>query len=619
MTFSFDGSILGGRTTVVFERISKNVNGKDVTVAKHADLTSAKQTLAFPGGYTTAMGEATGNHHVAAGEEVTVIDTVYYSNLLPNTTYTLEGRLMLKPKTEEENQDEADKIATSGDAEPLVETDDEEDVPKELMSKTITFTTGTAPEGEMFVSGIVEMSFTFDASILEGRTVVAFETVKQEGVIVFTHADIEDEDQTVLIPKIRTTVKDAVTGDHISAGNQMIKVIDTVKYENLLPGTDYVIAGKLMDKETVEAFLDADGKEVISLLTFTTPDASEDGQSVSGSIDMEFEFNAAGITGKEVVVFERLYSEDVEVAVHAEIRDKGQTFYIPEGHTEAKNEKTGTHTAKAEKEVTIIDAVYYEKLLPNKEYTIKGILMDKATGEPLLVNGKEVTAETTFVTETEDESGEPVNGRVEMKFTFDASALEGKSVVVFETVYIDGKKVFTHADIEDKDQTVSFPRISTTADIDNGRKRAEEAKNLVIRDQVEYENLTPGEKYTVKGVLMDPKTGSPLLINGKQVTAEAEFIPENKNGSVEVSFAFDGTGLLEPDQSMKVVVFETLYAENGEELAKHTEIDDEKQTVEIYKPKKPPKTGDGFNMILIIVIGAATAFIAATLIRRKDS
>ena len=119
---------------------------------------------------------------------------------------------------------------------------------------------------------------------------------------------------------------------------------------------------------------------------------------------------------------------------------------------------------------------------------------------------------------------------------------------------------------------------------------------------------------------MDPKTGSPLLINGKQVTAEAEFTPDSKNGSLEVSFSFDGTNLLEPGQSMKVVVFETLYAENGEELAKHTEIDDEKQTVEIYKPKKPPKTGDGFNMILIIVIGAVAAFIlAATLKRRKDS
>jgi LPXTG-motif cell wall-anchored protein len=332
---------------------------------------------------------------------------------------------------------------------------------------------------------------------------------------------------------------------------------------------------------------------------------------------MEFEFNAEGITDRSVVVFESLYSDGYEVAVHADIEDEGQTFYIPGGHTEAKNEKTRTHTARAEEKVTIIDTVYYDKLLPNKEYTVKGILMDKTTGEPLLVDGNEVTAETTFLTDA-DEDVTYVSGYVEMTFTFDASALEGKSVVVFETVYKDDHEVFVHADIEDEPQTVNFPKISTMAGINNGKKKEEAVKNLVIKDTIEYEGLTPGEKYSVKGILMDPATGKPLLANGKQITATAELIPDEKNGSIDIFYKFDGTGLVKPDQSMKVVVFEEIYDENNELVADHTELDDEKQTIEIYKPDIP-RTGDDAKIVLMVMLMLIAAAGVIILIRRKES
>ena len=75
--------------------------------------------------------------------------------------------------------------------------------------------------------------------------------------------------------------------------------------------------------------------------------------------------------------------------------------------------------------MTIVDTVSYKNLIVGQEYTVKGKLMLKETGEPLRIDGKEVTAETTFVPEEAD-------GSVDMKFTFDASALNKKSVVVFE-------------------------------------------------------------------------------------------------------------------------------------------------------------------------------------------
>ena len=48
----------------------------------------------------------------------------------------------------------------------------------------------------------------------------------------------------------------------------------------------------------------------------------------------------------------------------------------------------------------ITDTVHYKNLLTDgREYTVKGILYDKATGNPILIDGEEVTAESTFIPE----------------------------------------------------------------------------------------------------------------------------------------------------------------------------------------------------------------------------
>ncbi|MBP3238385.1 MAG: VaFE repeat-containing surface-anchored protein [Lachnospiraceae bacterium] len=611
VTFTFNAEKLAGTKFVVFEYLydgtettnvtvndnvideSKVAKDNDGVLIKHTDTSDKNQIGFFPSLSTDAADKVSGEKQVPAGTTVTVRDTVRYTNFIAGESFTVSGQIM---------------DAATGKA-PVV------NGKVKTIRESKTFKPDKA-EGDVYVD------FTFDSTGMEGMTLVVYETVRFDkyGQTVVQHHNRNDKRQQVYIPEIGTKAKDKSTEDSIALGDTTITLIDTVSYKNLVPGKTYTIKGILMDKETGKAFIDADGKEVYGEAELVAPEAEKGGTTVSGEKDVEFTFNAKGMKSIVTVVFEDLYLGDVKVAAHAEIEDEGQTITIPGGKTKASDGKTGTHTGKPEKTAKIIDIVSYTKLLPEKEYVVKGTLMDKSTGEPLLVDGREVTAESPFKTGAAADGEFTVDGEVEMVFEFDASALEGKTIVVFENISYNGKDVFVHADLEDEEQTIMYPKISTMAGIDNGRKKAEEAKNLVIRDMVEYDNLTPGEKYTIKGVLMDPKTGSPLLINGKSVTAEAEFIPESKNGSVEISFTFDGTDLLEPGQSMKVVVYETLYAENGEELAKHTEIDDEKQTVEIYKPKKPPKTGDGFNMMLIIVIGAAAALIlVAALKRRKDS
>ena len=278
--------------------------------------------------------------------------------------------------------------------------------------------------------------------------------------------------------------------------------------------------------------------------------------------------------------------------------------------TTAKDSETGGHFAKADEKVTIVDTVKYTGLYKNKEYVMKGTLMDKETGKPLLdKEGKEITAEQKFTAKSD-------NGTVEMSFTFDASLMQGKTTVVFESVFYEDLEVAVHADIEDEDQTIHFPDIKTTAkDKVSGNHKAKVNKKTVIIDDVQYTNLIPGKEYTVEGKLINKSTGFAVRNGLKAVTASKIFVPETADGTVSLEFKFESTAL--GDKS--TVVFESLKYE-GKEIAVHADINDEGQTVTFEQPPADhtPKTGDNLPMIPIVALLAASAAgISAALIRRK--
>lgn len=233
-------------------------------------------------------------------------------------------------------------------------------------------------------------------------------------------------------------------------------------------------------------------------------------------------------------------------------------------------------TVEGEKEidpldkVTLTDTVSYTGLVPGKEYRATGVLMDKETGEKLLVDGKEITAETVFVPETK-------NGSVDVTFIFDATGLHGKEIVVFEDLYRENVLLATHADINDEGQTIKVknPEIGTKATADG--KKEITADKITITDVVSYTDLTPGKEYKLTGVLMNKATNDKLLIDGKEITAEATFTPKATTGEVEMTFTFDARELT---VETEVVAFETLYRD-GIEIAVHADIEDEGQTVKI--------------------------------------
>ena len=480
-----------------------------------------------------------GEHVAEPAEEITLVDTVTYKNLKVGETYKISGVLMDKST-----------------GEPLL-------VNEQQITAELEFTPTTS-------EGTVELTYTFDGSALAGKSVVVFEDLYQDENVVASHADINDEGQTVTFgqPEIGTTA--TIDGEKTAQPTEQITITDTVEYSSLTVGQEYRLVGVLMDKAAGDPLLVGEGEEQAQI----TSEAAFTPSESSGTIDVLFTFDASALTGKAVVVFETLYIGEEEVTSHTNIEDEGQTVTFVEGPKIGTTATVdGQHTVAPSGEVTIVDEVAYSGLTPGETYSISGILMDKATGEPLLVDGAEVTAEVEFTPEAAD-------GTVELTYTLDASALAGTTIVVFETLYSGGVEIAAHADINDEAQTVEItepekPTLGTTATVD-GQHTADPVGEITIVDVVEYTGLIPGETYTVSGVLMDKATGNTLLVDGAEVTAEAEFTPESADGTVELTYTLDASALA----GTTIVVFETLY-QDGVEIAAHADINDEAQTITI--------------------------------------
>jgi uncharacterized surface anchored protein len=297
---------------------------------------------------------------------------------------------------------------------------------------------------------------------------------------------------------------------------------------------------------------------------------------------------------------------------------------VPEMKTTATID--GEKTVCATETFTLTDTVEYQHLIPNKEYTVKGTLMNKYTGKPLVIDGETYTSEVTF-------TPEKPSGSVDVLFTFDGKNITTETnIVVFERLYKDGKELAVHADINDKEQTVTVkvPEIKTSAKA-GGKSEVEASKKITIVDTVTYKNLTVGKEYVIYGVLMDKKTGKAFKVGEEEVTSQVKFTPKKSNGEVKVTFTFDGSGIT---AETDLVVFETLFRE-GVKIAAHADIEDKNQTVKVTVPEKPetptkttttvikktPKTGDDTNntlwWILAGLCAAGAGVTAVTLCRRK--
>ena len=422
VTFDFDAPDLSGKTVVAFEDVSHG----DISYATHADITDEGQSVRFPSVHTTATADATGDHELPATSAQKVTDTVHMENLTTGHEYVVTGTLHV--------------VADDGTDAGTLKDSDGNDV-----TATTTFTAEAATQD-------VTVAFDVDASGLAGKRVVAFEDLSTAGVSIATHADITDEGQTLHVPAIHTTATDegSMHEHQLTDADSQMAITDTVSYEGLTPGTEYVATGTLhlvnadgTDGGTVK---DADGKDVTASATFT-PEASD------GTVEVQFTFDATQLAGRTVVAFEDVSRDGVTVATHADVTDEGQSVHFIDIHTTATDKADGDHEITAAQTQTVVDRVEYTNLVPGKEYTITGTLHlvnEDGTDAGVLsdASGNKVTATKTFTPETPD-------GYVDVEFTFDATGLAGRKVVAFEDLSTAGVSVATHADITDEGQTVT--------------------------------------------------------------------------------------------------------------------------------------------------------------------
>lgn len=300
------------------------------------------------------------------------------------------------------------------------------------MTATKTFTAEKA-------DGEVTVEFSIDTSELAGNSVVAFEDVYLDDVLVATHSDISDEGQTVDIIKVRTTARDGKTNGKVGLAEKKTTLVDTVKAENLHVGEEYTVKGTLMNPDGSEV-KDGKGNPVTVEKTFKATEKNM-------NVDITFTFDATLLKTTQTVVFEDLYSGDKVVASHADLKDTDQTVEYPKVRTTAT--VNGKHAADTAKKTVLKDIVSYQGLHPGEEYTVKGKLMNADTGKPIRVNGNAVTAEARFKAEKSD-------GTAEVEFVFDSTSLHGVKTVVFEDLYQGDVHVATHSDLKDRNQSVEF-------------------------------------------------------------------------------------------------------------------------------------------------------------------
>ena len=293
-------------------------------------------------------------------------------------------------------------------------------------------------------------------------------------------------------------------------------------------------------------------------------------------------------------------------------------------HTTATDKKTGEKVIAVGKKVTIVDTVTLDGLEEGRKYQLKGWQMMKEENAELLIDGKRVESDYTFVADSE-------KMKVEISYTFDASELGGQNLVTFEELYDlknpeEPVKVAEHKDIDDEGQTVLITErkilIHTTATDKNGKKEMEAGKDLTIVDTVTLEGLEIGTNYKLSGWQMVQEENAKLIIDGKEVTNDYEFTADKENMEVQIAFTFDGSTL----GGKQLVTFEELYdmtnPEEPKKVTEHKDINDEGQTVTIKevpetptpetpgtttKTSNPPKTGDTAKAGLWLAIAALSA------------
>lgn len=547
VTFDVDTTPLAGHKLVVTQTIKHNTT----SLVIHTDFSDEDQTVTVlkPELKTVAVDKTSKSKNVILSTDAVIVDTVTLTGLYPGSEYTLKAAVYDKSTGEMLN----------------------------IKSGEFKFTATSAS------NQVVDVEITLDTAKVPSDTLVVYEYLYNNGKLITSHEDKNDEDQTVTVgvPGIKTMALDGLSNSHTGITSKKSVIKDTVTYTGLTAGVEYELQADIYDAKNGTKI------NTDSVTSKFTPSAANGTTVVSITVD------TTDFADKSIVVFERLYLGGKLVAVHEDMNDANQTvtYVKPEIRTVASNKTYDSKNIECAKSAVVVDKLYYSNFVAGRTYSVDASIVD------ITDNNKVVATKSfTFTADT-------ASGNVSVEFDVDTTALKGHELVVCETVSTmsdtddvagdTGAFTVVHNDLKDADQTVyiDVPKIRTNASSKaTGNHTVEKAEKAVIVDRVTYSGLVIGEKYSVTATPYNKATGK-ALEGIKPVTVE--FTAEHTDGYIDVEITVNSEQLA----GTTIVMFESLKYK-GVEIAVHNDINDEDQTVYVMDIKTKATAADKQSKIL---------------------
>ena len=551
MNFTFDSTPYVGKSLTVVQELY--MSGVSTPIATHStDDGTQTVTVIVPTIGTSAVNnrdtsskELEVGHIDTTNGSPTIKDTVTYTGLVPGDIYTIKGEVW--------------KIGGDGHAETRVAT--------QSHSFTASSENSTAGETITFEVDTISNCAVNNKLTLPCKFVVYEYIYFANNASPFAkHEDANDANQTVSVktPAITTTATD-IQNDTKLLPLGTTTVMDKVTYTNLMPGQTYILEGKLIDLSNGHVATNSSGVEVTAREQFTAAASSApitiDSFKTFDTV-LQYDYSL-GANQKKYVVYQTLYSGDIELYSHQDNNDPDQMVQIgiPRMITSATYKLDGSHLLGVG-DVTMKDYVDYEGLVEGEWYMIVGTMVDPETGTPVEINDEFVRNTKTF------KAGTKGKGTVELEINLNTISLQGRKFVVFERLYRsedkhgDGRLLAIHEPEVDADEqtiTVKIASIGTVAsDKVDGDNILDHEDGQIIVDKVHYDGLLMDEDYILYGYLYDKTNHAPLKdSNGDLITSTATFTTPTRrdNGDIEMEFNVDAHDL----PGTEIVVFEYLF------------------------------------------------------------
>lgn len=563
----------------------------EVIATHNEDGTDPDEKFYVPAVETNAI-DATTNTQYSILDKTQIIDSVKYSNLPTEYEYELETTFVDSATGEEIKKTEIEKDPywnmlkdlgyvtdeTSSDSTGDSVAEDTGKIVSEV-GKAFKRTQVIKPEK---MDDMINVAFDIDPRSfnLEGKTITIQQVIKLNGVVVAKHTDKDAESQQISFPTGSTLAVDNTSHNHTIVPTKNADVVDTIFCKNLATGISVDFYGIAIDKDTNKP-VELNGKPVVVKQSETIGKADQE-------VQLHYVVDGTKLKGKRLTSFVFAVYNGKIVFKHTDPNSAEQSFSFSSLRTKFLDDKNGTHATMLTEDVHQTDTVTLDGLTKGERFTLKGVVYNKSTRKPMLVDGKQVTNSIDFTAKGNSEE-------VALKYQYNGLKSDAyhkdknDDLVSFVYLYKDGILIDKEEDFDSFDQTIKLPSCGTSASDGITKLHVGYAsKTAIFRDSVDYYNLIVGDWYSTTLTLhlnKDGKDAGPLKdANGNLITATVKFQAKTTDGSVKVEVKYDASLLA----GETITAFETIRTK-GYEVCGHTEITDEGQQIHYPELKTSAK------------------------------